>query len=368
MEFESVTFVPYHSPLTPLSLPCHSLVTPLSLPFHSPFTSLSLLKNIPQLLFYLLEFVLHRYYQSLYLHVVGLGTGGVDLAAHFLCYEAQFLAAALFVLHHVAEVVDVFLQTDFLLGDVEFLQIVDEFLLKAVLVDLLYCCVAKHRAHTLFGCGDAFGLVLGYFVKILLYQVYVFGKVGLEDFAFVQACAVEVADGIAHFGGKAVPFLFAERRFLVGSPHFGLAEDDVQKLPDTKDLRESMNAEKAQDMNEYAEQLLRSTLDYLSTNDKDAQELSSDTYVGYSSTSAGHEAVKAILLDYEVEKGDIDKLLNGKGLKSKRQFENMKEDLASALDIIIKETPEQETDKDTVPSEPENNQDDFTSNDDMTID
>ena len=145
-------------------------------------------------------------------------------------------------------------------------------------------------------------------------------------------------------------------------------QDDVQKLPDTKDLRESMNAEKAQDMNEYAEQLLRSTLDYLSTNDKDAQELSSDTYVGYSSTSAGHEAVKAILLDYEVEKGDIDKLLNGKGLKSKRQFENMKEDLASALDIIIKETPEQETDKDTVPSEPENNQDDFTSNDDMTID
>ena len=145
-------------------------------------------------------------------------------------------------------------------------------------------------------------------------------------------------------------------------------QDDVQKLPDTKDLRESMNAEKAQDMNEYAEQLLRSTLDYLSTNGKDAQELSSDTYVGYSSTSAGHEAVKAILLDYEVEKGDIDKLLNGKGLKSKRQFENMKEDLASALDIIIKETPEQETDKDTVPSEPENNQDDFTSNDDMTID
>lgn len=145
-------------------------------------------------------------------------------------------------------------------------------------------------------------------------------------------------------------------------------QDDVQKLPDTKDLRESMNAEKAQDMNEYAEQLLRSTLDYLSTNGKDAQELSSDTYVGYSSTSAGHEAVKAILLDYEVEKGDIDKLLNGKGLKSKRQFENMKEDLANALDIIIKETPEQETDKDTVPSESENNQDDFTSNDDMTID
>lgn len=144
--------------------------------------------------------------------------------------------------------------------------------------------------------------------------------------------------------------------------------DDVQKLPDTTDLRESMNAEKAQDVNEYAEQLLRSTLDYLSTNGKDVQELSSDTYVGYSSTSAGHEAVKAVLLDYEVEKGDIDKLLNGKGLKSKRQFENMKEDLASALNIIIKETPEQETDKDTVPSEPENNQDDFISNDDMTID
>ena len=145
-------------------------------------------------------------------------------------------------------------------------------------------------------------------------------------------------------------------------------QDDVQKLPDTTDLRESMSAEKAQDMNEYAEQLLRSTLDYLSTNGKDAQELSSDTYVGYSSTSAGHEAVKAVLLDYEVEKGDIDKLLNGKGLKSKRQFENMKEDLASALNIIIKETPEQETDKDTVPSEPENNQDDFISNDDITID
>ena len=145
-------------------------------------------------------------------------------------------------------------------------------------------------------------------------------------------------------------------------------QDDVQKLPDTEDLRESMNAEKAQDIAEYAEQLLRSTLDYLSTNGRDAQELSSDTYVGYSSTSAGHEAVKAILLDYEVEKGDIDKLLNGKGLKSKRQFESMKEDLASALDIIIKEIPEQETNKDTVPSEPENNQDDFTSNDDMTID
>ena len=89
--------------------------------------------------------------------MVGFGAGGVDFAAHLLGYEAQLLAAGGLGGHGLAEVVDVFLQAHFLLGDVEFLEVVDEFLLEAVGVDF-DVGVGEVAFDALFGGVDAFAL------------------------------------------------------------------------------------------------------------------------------------------------------------------------------------------------------------------
>ena len=93
--------------------------------------------------------------------MVGFRAGGVDFAPHLLGYEAEFLAAVLFVVHGVAEVVDVFGQAYFFFGDVEFFEVVDELLLEPVGVDFLDGGFAEVAVDAFFGRVDAFLFVLG---------------------------------------------------------------------------------------------------------------------------------------------------------------------------------------------------------------
>lgn len=88
-----------------------------------------------------------------------------------------------------------------------------------------------------------------------------------------------------------------------------------------------------------ADYLLKNVLHVLQESGRDVEAFArSEETLGF--PKAESEAVKAILLDYEVDKGDIDKLIAGKGLKSKRMLENMKEDLTHALEALDKELPE----------------------------
>ena len=117
-----------------------------------------------------------------------------------------------------------FLQADFLLGDVEFFQVVDELLLEAVLIHLLDCCIGQHCAHTLLGGVDALGLVLRYLSQIVLYQVKVLDEVLFQYVPFEEARILKVADGFPDGICQAIPFLVAQCRIVVGGPDVGLLQ------------------------------------------------------------------------------------------------------------------------------------------------
>ena len=94
------------------------------------------LHYIQHLLLDLLEFVLHLHHDVLHLGVVALAACGVDFASHLLCYETELLALSVAFAHCLAEVGEVVGEALFLLVDVEFLDVVDEFLLESVVVIL----------------------------------------------------------------------------------------------------------------------------------------------------------------------------------------------------------------------------------------
>ena len=112
--------------------------------------------------------------------------------------------------HGLAEVVDVFLQAHLLLGDVEFLEVVDEFLLEAVVVDLFDGGVGHVLLDALLGGVDAFALEGGNLAQLLLDEVDVLVEVHLEDAAFVGAELVAEVDGALEGGGGLLPLLVAD--------------------------------------------------------------------------------------------------------------------------------------------------------------
>ena len=124
-----------------------------------------------------------------------------------------------------------------------------------------------------------------------------------------------------------------------------LNEVKPDKPFDPDSLSDVMSLANIQDISEYAEQLLKATLGYLQMNNKDVQSINPDNSIGFLTTTAAMESVKAVLLDYEIEKDDIDKLVAGKGLKSKRMLENMKNDLIDAFEALNKEVPVQEAEE-----------------------
>ena len=162
--------------------------------------------------------------------MVGFRAGGVDFASHLLGYEAKFFAAVLFVVHGVAEVVDVFGKAYFFLGDVEFFEVVDEFLLEPVGVDFLDGRFAEVAVDAFFGGVDAFGLVLWDAVEFLFYQVDVLDKVFLQYVAFLLAEAVDVGHGVGNGAGNGLPFAVGEVGVLGGLPYVGYAQDGVEEV------------------------------------------------------------------------------------------------------------------------------------------
>ena len=113
-----------------------------------------------------------------------------------------------------------------------------------------------------------------------------------------------------------------------------------------------------------SELLLKFTLQHLQTTGMTVEALTDNEKIGVSATKSEQEAVKAILLDYEIDKDDVDKLVAGKGLKSKRMLDNMKDDLVKSLEALEKNASEQETDKADVDAPDDNHKSDA---DDVTM-
>src|SRR3712207_9335221 len=93
------------------------------------------LQCIEHLFLDLFELVFHLHHNILHLCLVALRACSVDFAPHLLCYEAELLAHGTLFGHRLTEVFQVIGKALLLLTDVEFLDVVDEFLLQAVLLD-----------------------------------------------------------------------------------------------------------------------------------------------------------------------------------------------------------------------------------------
>ena len=73
------------------------------------------------------QFVLHTDNQFLDIVVIGFGAHGIDLATDLLGDETKLATGSLFPLGSLDEITAVVGQADFLLGDVEFLKIINDF-------------------------------------------------------------------------------------------------------------------------------------------------------------------------------------------------------------------------------------------------
>ena len=84
----------------------------------------------------LFQLVLHLHHDVLHFSLIGLRACGVDFATHLLSDETEFLSLSGGICHRLTEILQVVSQTLFLLTDVQFLNIIDEFLFQTVLVVL----------------------------------------------------------------------------------------------------------------------------------------------------------------------------------------------------------------------------------------
>ena len=67
--------------------------------------------------------------------MIALRASGIDFASHFLCDETEFFANTMTTLFHCfMEVFEVVCQSLFLLVDIKFLNIINQFLLKTILI------------------------------------------------------------------------------------------------------------------------------------------------------------------------------------------------------------------------------------------
>ena len=94
------------------------------------------LQCVQYLFFYLFQLVFHLHHNVLHLGLIALRASGVDLSAHLLCYEAQLLTLSARLLQGFAEIFQVVSQALLLFANVELLDIINQFLLKAVLIIL----------------------------------------------------------------------------------------------------------------------------------------------------------------------------------------------------------------------------------------
>ena len=162
--------------------------------------------------------------------MVGLGTGGVYLAAHLLCHKAQLLATDHLVGHRGAEVVDVFLQAHLLLGDIELLEVVNQLLLEAVLVYILHGGIGHVAAYTLLGGLYALGLVGRYLAQHLLDEVHMAMEVTLQDIALVGTEAVHIVDGTLDVATQHLPVAIAQLGIGSGVPYVAGRSKHAQQV------------------------------------------------------------------------------------------------------------------------------------------
>ena len=66
--------------------------------------------------------------------MIGLASQRIDFTSHFLGNETQFLTLPASILHSINEVFQVVAQALFFFVDIQFLNVIDEFLLQTVLV------------------------------------------------------------------------------------------------------------------------------------------------------------------------------------------------------------------------------------------
>ena len=86
------------------------------------------LQNIEALLLYLFKFIFHANNQFLDVMIIGFGTHGIDFATDFLGDESEFTSRGLFFLHSLDKIFTMICQTNFLFRNIQFFQIIDNFL------------------------------------------------------------------------------------------------------------------------------------------------------------------------------------------------------------------------------------------------
>ena len=123
------------------------------------------------------------------------------------------------------------LQTNLFLGDVEFFQVVDQFLLKAVAVHILDRGLGHEPFDALLGGLDALAFQGGYLVHLGLDEVHMLVEILFEHSPFVAAELVGDGDGLAEVGQGLLPLLVAH--FVVACrtvPKVGHRDEAVQKV------------------------------------------------------------------------------------------------------------------------------------------
>jgi len=130
--------------------------------------------------------------------VVGLGTHGVDFASDFLGDKAELFALAFIGLHGGFEIVQVIGQTGFLLVDVEFFDVVNQLLLKPVLVVIGRAQGFQRFGDTGFQRFQSFTFVLLDGFELLLYVAEFFLKNAGQHGAFLHPEVNQFVHGFCH--------------------------------------------------------------------------------------------------------------------------------------------------------------------------
>ncbi len=183
---------------------------------------------VEYLFFDLFQFVFHSHHHLLHRRVVRLGTDRVDLPTDLLTDEAQLLARGLFAFQHLDKIVEVGAEADFLLGDVELLDVEDEFLLEAVAVEVVLLDELVERALQPFAhLFDA-----ACFVRLQGRQSFsdtgdAFTQVLAQSLPFVLPEFVETMHRFLQTTQERVPFFFRQTVSFIHQ-HLGQAEQDLE--------------------------------------------------------------------------------------------------------------------------------------------
>ena len=170
--------------------------------------NLSLLHHIQHLFFDLLQFVFHLYHDFLHFSVVRFTAECIDLPSHFLSDETELLALSVAAFQRADEIFQVVGEALFFLVDIQFFDVVNQFLFQTILV----------RVQRLFECvGDTFLDFLHpfFFVRSYLFEQqcdvsYLFAELLFQCGAFLFAEVYQMTDCFENGGTYHFPFFFRQ--------------------------------------------------------------------------------------------------------------------------------------------------------------